>query len=196
MVAASSSTTRLTSAGSAIRVTRPIAAASRASSSRPVSSRSLVRASPRCSTSRAQFSMDNALPSVRAMGTPKRASGVHTRRSHASAIAHPAPAATPSTWAMVGTATRSSRARHASRRRSYARPSSPDVNSGKLRDVGPGAEDAAGRADDEHAYGGVGVHAFAGVGERVVHRPRHGVAGPRAIEREIRHRTGRRENRV
>ncbi len=67
---------------------------------------------------------------------------------------------------------------------------------GKLRDVGPGAEDAADRADDEHAYGGVGVHAFAGVDERVVHRPRHGVAGPRAIEREIRHRTGRRENRV
>ena len=67
---------------------------------------------------------------------------------------------------------------------------------GKLPDVGPGAEDAANRADDEHAYGGVAVHAFAGVNERVVHCPRHGVAGSRAIEREIRHWTGRRENRV
>ena len=39
---------------------------------------------------------------MRAIGTPNRASGVQTRRSQASAIAQPPPAATPSTCAIVG----------------------------------------------------------------------------------------------
>ena len=72
-------------------------------------SRSFVRAGPIRSTSRAQLAADRQLPSVRAIGTPNRAAGEHTRRSQASAIRQPPPAATPCTCAMVGTVTRSSR---------------------------------------------------------------------------------------
>ena len=101
----------------------PAAAASAASSKRAGDEQVLVRAGPMLDQARAVLD-DRPLPSVRAIGTPKRAAGEHTRRSHASAIAQPAPAAMPSTWAIVGTATRSSRARHVSRRRSYSTPSS------------------------------------------------------------------------
>ena len=47
----------------------------------------------------------------------------------------------------------------------------------ELRDVGAGDERlAAGAAEHEHAEAGVRVHALAGVDERFVHVPGHGVA--------------------
>jgi hypothetical protein len=116
------------SPGCVMRVTRPSEAASVASRSRPVKSRSFVRAGPTRSTSLARFAAERQLPSVRAMGTPNCAVGVHTRRSQVSAIAQPPPAATPCTCAMVGTDTRSRRSMTASSLRSYAIPSSPEAN--------------------------------------------------------------------
>ena len=154
----------------------------------------LVRPIPKCSTSRAQFSNDRPLPSVRAIGTPKRAAGEHTRRSHASAIAQPAPAAMPSTWAMVGTATRSSRATHDFEPALVLETVLARRERRELADVGAGAEDPAGRANDERAKLGRRVDALAGVGERVVHRPRHRVAGLRPVDGEERDRTARHED--
>ena len=57
---------------------------------------------------------------------------------------------------------------------------------GELADVGAGDEGVAGAAEHEHADAFVGVDPVAGVGERVVHRPGHRVAGLRAIERQER----------
>ena len=56
----------------------------------------------------------------------------------------------------------------------------------ELADVGAGAECVARRADDECSHVGRGVHLLAGVDERVVHGPRHRVAGVRTIDRERR----------
>jgi hypothetical protein len=58
------------------------------------------------------------------MGTPNVESGVATRRSQHRAIAHPPPAATPCTCAIVGLVTRSRRSSTASRRSSYCTASS------------------------------------------------------------------------
>jgi hypothetical protein len=141
IAAASSSTTCSTCAGSASRVTTPLAAASAASMNPPVMSIVLVRAIPKCSTRRAQFSNDSPLPSVRAIGTPKRASGEHTRRSHASAIAQPAPAR-PLDLGDRRNGHAPSRADD-SRRRSYETVFTRRERR-ELADVGAGAEHAAG----------------------------------------------------
>jgi hypothetical protein len=58
------------------------------------------------------------LPSVRAIGTPKRAPGVASRKSQAVAIASPPPTAQPSTTATVGIGSASIRPMPASMRRS------------------------------------------------------------------------------
>ncbi|CEG09077.1 hypothetical protein BN961_02498 [Afipia felis] len=57
---------------------------------------------PSVAASRRTLDADRQLPSVRAMGTPKRAPGVAMRKSHALASAMPPPTAQPSTTAMVG----------------------------------------------------------------------------------------------
>ena len=125
------------------------------------------------------------MPSVRAIGTPNRAAGVHTRRSQASAIAQPPPAATPCDL-------RDRRHRDAlepsitaSRRRSYAMPSSRGRELRELPDVGAGGKRLAGGAQMTNTrIAGVGVHALARLDERVVHRPRQRVAGLGAVERQ------------
>src|SRR5665213_2188000 len=66
-------------------------------------------------------------PSVRAMGTPKRAAGVATRRSQAVAMARPPPTHQPSITASVGTGSVSTAAKKASTLCSYATPSSADL---------------------------------------------------------------------
>ena len=103
------------------------------------------------------------------------------RRAHAEVArernAQPPPAAMPSTCAIVGTLTRSSRATHASRRRSYSRPSSRDENPVNwLMSVPVQNVAAVARIDERRADRRVGVDAVAGLDERVVHRPRHRVA--------------------
>ena len=55
---------------------------------------------------------------MRAIGAPKRASGVAMRRSHAVAMRKPPPTAKPSIWAMTGLRTDSSRAMRLSPSRS------------------------------------------------------------------------------
>ena len=60
----------------------------------------------------------------------------------------------------------------------------------KLTDVGARDERLAARAaEDEHAHARVGVDAIAGLHQRLVHLPRHGVSGFGAVEREERDRT-------
>ena len=106
--AASSVTCADSASGSTMRVAKPSARASVASTSRPVSIKSRRRAGPTRSSRRTVFAIDRQLPSVRDTGMPNLARGEQTRMSQASAIRQPPPAATPSTSAMVGTGTRSS----------------------------------------------------------------------------------------
>ena len=97
-----------------------MASASRASMSRAVKTSSLTRPKPTRAASRARFEAEKQLPSVRATGTPNRADGAATRRSHAAAIARPPPTTGPRSAATVGTVTSSIAPSHASIRRSYA----------------------------------------------------------------------------
>jgi hypothetical protein len=69
---------------------------------------SLTRAGPTRAESRARFWIDRQLPSVRAIGKPKRASRVAMRRSQQAAMAAPPPVQAPAIAAMVGTGQRSS----------------------------------------------------------------------------------------
>ena len=94
------------------------------------------------STSLATLAIDRQLPSVRAIGTPKRARAEHSRRSQASAIAQPPPTAGPSTAAIVGRVTRSRRSNTASSRRSYATPSAPVLKSRNCAMSVPAANDS------------------------------------------------------
>jgi hypothetical protein len=73
------------------------------------------------------------LPTVRAIGSPNTAPGVQIRRSQAAASASPLPIANPSTNAIAGTRTRSSRPTTRSIVRSYSSPSSPEENSRNRR---------------------------------------------------------------
>ena len=135
------------------------------------------------------FAADRQLPSVRAIGTPNCASGVQTRRSQARAMAQPPPAATPCDLGDRGN-------RHALepidhriepalvRERILAR-----ERARELRDVGAGGERTAGALQDEDADVTVGVHAVAGLDQRVVHLPGHRVPGLGTIERQRRDRT-------
>jgi hypothetical protein len=134
------------------------------------------------------------LPSVRAIGTPKRAAGEHTRKSHASAIAQPPPAAIPSTCAMVVTATRSSRDTQASRRCSYSTPSWRVENEVNWLMSVPGQNVAPAGANDEYSNVGRLVDALAGLDERVVHRPGHRVPGLGPVDGEEGNRTTNHED--
>jgi hypothetical protein len=58
---------------------------------------------------RAVFVIERQLPRVRATGTPNTARSEQIRRSQASAMAQPPPAATPSTSAIVINGNRSTR---------------------------------------------------------------------------------------
>ena len=69
-------------------------------------------------TSSETLAIDRQLPTVRAIGTPKRASGVAIRKSQAVAIASPPPTAWPSTNAIVGIGSVASASIAASMRRS------------------------------------------------------------------------------
>ena len=86
-------------------------------------------------------------------------------------------------------------ARWSARRRARAAPRllealfvHPAVLAGRKRrelaDVRARAEDAAAAANHERAQAGLRVHAIAGLDERVVHLPGHGVAGLGPIDRE------------
>ncbi len=68
---------------------------------------SFTRAGPIRSDRRLRLPWDRQLPSVRAIGKPKRASRVAMRRSQAAAIAAPPPVQAPAIAAMVGTRIRS-----------------------------------------------------------------------------------------
>jgi hypothetical protein len=70
---------------------------------------SFKRAGPSSAARRAEFSIDRQLPTVRAIGRPNFAAGVITRRSQAVEMARPEPIAKPSTSAIVGFLTASSR---------------------------------------------------------------------------------------
>lgn len=72
---------------------------------------------------------DRQFPRVRAIGTPKRADSVATRRSHAAAIASPPPTQAPRTAATVGTSTFSRRSMIRVNLASYATPSAPEAES-------------------------------------------------------------------
>ena len=105
-------------------VTKPAAFASSASISSASSSMRFARPGPKPATTRAVLALDRQLPSVRAIGTPKRASGVAMRRSAAAASASPPPTTHPSQIATTGIGRRSSASTPASMRCSYATPSS------------------------------------------------------------------------
>ena len=95
--------------GATISWTNPAACASWAPRSLAVKRSAVTRDGPRRSTSPAYASADRQLPRVRAMGAPKRASGVAIRRSHAAAMRRPAPTAKPWMAAMTGFRTAASR---------------------------------------------------------------------------------------
>ncbi len=63
----------------------------------------LTQERPSVALSRRRLAGERTLPSVRAIGTPKRAPLAAMRRSQAFAIANPPPTAQPSTTATVGT---------------------------------------------------------------------------------------------
>ena len=161
------------------------AAASAASSSRPVKSRSLVRAGPIRSTSRAQFAADRQLPSVRAIGTPNRAAGEHTRRSQASAI---------SAAAAGGHAVHLRDGGHRHALEAIDDRVHPPLVGDAVVAVAnavnwlmsvPATNASPARAGRTRGRV-VGVDLVAGVDERVVHRPGHRVARLGPIERQER----------
>ena len=63
---------------------------------------------PSVAQSRRRLAAERQLPRLRAIGTPNRAPEAARRMSQAFAMASPAPTATPSTTAMLGTCRRSS----------------------------------------------------------------------------------------
>ena len=73
--------------------------------------------------------IDRQLPSVRAIGMPKRADGVAIRRSQTDAMPSPPPTQKPRIAATVGTSTSSSRLTIRAIFSSYATPSSPSEKS-------------------------------------------------------------------
>ncbi len=77
-----------------------------------------TRGTPNAATRRARLAIDTQLPSVRAIGTPKRDDGVASRKSQAAAIARPPPTAYPSTSATVGMGSDEMASMQASMRRS------------------------------------------------------------------------------
>ena len=144
----------------------------------------VTRDGPRRSTSPAYASADRQLPRVRAMGAPKRASGVAIRRSHAAAMRRPAPTAKPWMAAIDGLPDR--------RQTADAEVAVPLVREAVLRreclelsDVGARDECLASRAaEHQHPDRLVGVDVPAGAGQALVHAPRERVPGRRPVERE------------
>ncbi len=92
------------SAAGTTALTRPIAAASRASTIRPVKISSLARTAPTTSGSNRVAAIPGCMPR-RVKGAQKVASTEAKRRSQASARHNPAPTVAPFTAAIVGTST-------------------------------------------------------------------------------------------
>ena len=195
IAAASSSTARATSAGSASRVTTPLAAASAASMNAagdehrpgPRRSRSARRAAR---SSRTTVRCRACARSARRSGPRASTRADRTRaRSRSRRRRQSPPPGRSSGWPRARAAPRTT-----SRRRSYCEAVLARRERGELADVGAGAERRPGRANDERPKLGRRVDPLAGVDQRVVHRPRHRVAGLRPVDGEERDGTARLED--
>ena len=170
------------SASSTASSTNPHSTASAASRCSARSSILRVAPSPTARSSRATFRLDRQLPTVLAIGTPKRARVEARRRSQAVAIIKPPPIAAPSITARVGPATPRSppvRARSAARRRyrprRRERQEFGDIGAG---DKGPASAAKYRRPSDRTSR----QSSRQALGKLVVHRQRHRIARFRPIE--------------